>query len=92
PYNFDYPPEIDPHWRDQPVSAADHREKAIRAFSDLVASLNKGRPLPLYFTEFGWSTASTGLTQVDETTQADYLARGFLIFLDARLGGVPLKS
>ncbi len=93
PYNVDSPPEVDPHWRGAPVTDPDQREKALQAFWKQIEGWNKtGKRLDLFFTEFGWNTATTGRAHVDEATQADYLARSFLIFQDVRLKGVPLRS
>jgi hypothetical protein len=93
PYNVDSPPEIDPQWRGAPASDPDHREKALHAFWVEVAKWNTtGRPLALYFTEFGYNTASQGRGHVDENKQADYLSRCILIFQDVRLRGLPLAS
>jgi Cellulase (glycosyl hydrolase family 5) len=93
PYNVDSPPEIDPQWRGAPASDPDHREKALHAFWAEVAKWNTtGRPLALYFTEFGYNTASQGRGHVDENKQADYLSRCILIFQDVRLHGLPLAS
>lgn len=93
PYNVDSPPEIDPHWRGAPATDPDQREKALQAFWKQIESWNRsGKKLDLFFTEFGWNTATTGRARVDEATQADYLARSFMIFQDVRLRGVPLRS
>jgi Cellulase (glycosyl hydrolase family 5) len=93
PYNVDSPPEIDPQWRGTPASDPDHREKALHAFWAEVAKWNTtGRPLTLYFTEFGYNTASQGRGHVDENKQADYLSRCILIFQDVRIHGLPLAS
>jgi hypothetical protein len=63
------------------------------AFWDQVKKWNIGnRKLDLFFTEFGWNTATKGVAHVDEATQADYLARSYFIFQDVRLKGVPLRS
>jgi hypothetical protein len=93
PYNVDWPPEIDPHWRGAPTTDPEHREKALRAFWALVGTWNTtGKPLTLHFTEFGYNTAATGIGHVDEDKQANYLSRCFLIFQDACLRGVPIAS
>lgn len=93
PYNVDSPPEADPHWRGAPATDPDQREKALHAFWKQIENWNKsGKKLDLFFTEFGWNTATAGRAHVDEATQADYLARSFMIFQDVRLRGVPLRS
>jgi hypothetical protein len=93
PYNVDAPPEIDPQWRGAPASDPDHREKALHAFWAEIAKWNTtGRPLTLYFTEFGYNTATQGRGHVDESKQADYLSRCMLIFQDVRLRGLPLAG
>jgi hypothetical protein len=95
PYNVDAPPEIDPQWRGAPTSDPDHREKALHAFwAEVVKWNTTGRPLTLYFTEFGYNTAikGRGWGHVDENKQADYLRRCILIFQDVRLRGVPLEG
>ena len=93
PYNVDAPPEIDPQWRGVPTSDPDHREKALHAFWAEIAKWNTtGRPLTLYFTEFGYNTATQGRGHVDESKQADYLSRSMLIFQDVRLRGLPLAG
>jgi hypothetical protein len=93
PYNVDAPPETDPQWRGAPVSDPDHREKALHAFWAEVSKWNTtGRPLALYFTEFGYNTATQGRGHVDESKQADYLSRSILIFQDVRLRGLPLAG
>ena len=93
PYNVDVPPEIDPHWRGAPGSDPDHREKALHAFwAEVVKWNTTGRPLTLYFTEFGYNTATQGRGHVDENKQADYLSRCILILQDVRLRGVPLEG
>jgi hypothetical protein len=93
PYNVDWPPEVDPHWTGLPKQDPEHREKALRAFWDLVGTWNTtGKPLTLHFTEFGYNTATTGIGHVTEDQQANYLSRCFFIFQDVRLRGVPLES
>ena len=93
PYNVDAPPELDPQWRGAPASDPDHREKALQAFWAEVSKWNTtGRPLTLYFTEFGYNTATQGRGHVEEDKQADYLSRCILIFQDVRLHGVPLAG
>jgi hypothetical protein len=95
PYNVDAPPEIDPQWRGAPGSDPDHREKALHAFWAEIGRWNTtGRPLTLYFTEFGYNTATKGRGwgHVDENKQADYLSRCILIFQDVRLRGLPLEG
>lgn len=92
PYSVDMPPEVDPHWKGAPQTDMDHRQKALFAFEKMVTDLNGGKPLDLYFTEFGWNTATTGVGHVSEATQADYLGRMLLIYLDTRLKGVPIHS
>ena len=93
PYNVDAPPETDPQWRGAPASDLDHREKALHAFWAEVSKWNTtGRPLALYFTEFGYNTATQGRGHVDESKQADYLSRSILIFQDVRLRGLPLAG
>jgi hypothetical protein len=93
PYNVDAPPEVDPQWRGAPANDPDHREKALHAFWAEVSKWNAtGRSLALYFTEFGYNTATKGRGHVDESKQADYLSRCVLIFQDARLRGLPLAA
>lgn len=96
PYSQVFPPEIDNLWRVAPITDPNHREKALKAYWDLVQSYNPtAKPLTLAFTEFGWST---GLSVEDfrvhsEPGQADYLSRNFMIFMDSRLrDGVPITD
>jgi hypothetical protein len=93
PYNVDQLPEVDPHWTGAAKTEPNHRERALHAFWDLVQGWNTtGKPLVLSFTEFGYNTATTGTGHTSEIRQANYLSRCFLIFLDARLRGLPLES
>lgn len=92
PYSVDMAPEVDPHWKGAPQTDLDHRQKALFAFEKMVTDLNGGKPLDLYFTEYGWNTATTGVGHVSEATQADYVGRMLLIYLDTRLRGVPIHS
>jgi hypothetical protein len=94
PYNKVHPPEADPH-RDGGIETdPDGLQKAIAAFWDLVELENDtGRPLTLWFTELGYSAGSTGLAGIDdEQLQADYLSRLMLLYMDARLQGIPLEA
>lgn len=92
PYNFSMPPEADLNWKGAPQADPDHLQKALFAFENRIRSWNDQKPLDLYFTELGWNTSSQGLSHVDEKTQADYLGRLLLIYLDSRLKGLPLQS
>lgn len=91
PYNVSKPPEIDPHWNGATTKDPDRRGPALRAFWAQISEWNRNhRPLKLIFTEYGYSTAQKPV--IAELTQADYVSRSSLIYMDARLSGVPIAS
>lgn len=94
PYNTRQPPEVDPFFSGATKTDPRNNEKAIEAYWRRVSTLNKsGRPLKLYFTEYGYSTSPSGLGAVgSEERQADWLSRLVLIYQDLRLRGVPLEA
>ena len=93
PYNEDFAPEIDPHWRGAPITDLNQREGALRAYWAMVQGYNfAAKPLSLWFSEFGWNTALKTSGHVNEQQQADFLTRSYMIFMDVRLRGVPLEA
>lgn len=53
-------------------------EYAYTGYREVRASmLANGDDKPIWFTEFGWSTGSSGSCTVDEPTQASYLTRAY---------------
>lgn len=94
PYNKKAPPETDPHFTGAPEEDPNHMDLALDAWWARVreAAPDK-KDLKLYFTEFGYSSADEGLAGIgSEERQADYLSRLMMIFLDARLRGIPLEG
>jgi hypothetical protein len=69
-------------------------EQSIIEWWQMIQKYNSGkRPLSLYFTEVGYSSGKGGLFGVDTVErQAEYLSRMYLIFLQAKLLGVPLEA
>lgn len=69
-------------------------DKEIRAWLDLAAKHTpKGKRLPLYLTEIGYSVSHQGYSNVpSEERQADYITRLWLVLLGVQLDGVPLKA
>ncbi len=76
-------------------------ETEIMDFWAMIQKYNKdNRELGLYFTEFGYSSGNgkgafapeqaQGISSID--LQADYLSRIILVFLDARLKGIPVNG
>jgi hypothetical protein len=94
PYNKTLPPEFDPFFEGGKSSDPEHYEKAVHAFWNLLQSYNRqGKPLDLYFTEFGYSSNSKGMFSVDgEDKQADYLSRLLMLHQDLRIHGIPLMA
>lgn len=95
PYNRHNPPEDDPHFgkKDGPVT-----DDIADAFADFWSEIDKakpkGKPLSLFITETGYSSAiSDPLGLGSESQQADYLSRAMLIYLDLRVSGVaPIEA
>ena len=95
PYNLRVPPEIDPH-----MASVKNKDElpltlAIQGFWKEVQGFNsKGRPLNLYFTELGYSSAPNGIAGIgDEVLQAKYLTRLMSIYVDVRVRyGIPLNG
>jgi Glycosyl hydrolases family 39 len=94
PYNTTAPPEVDPYFKGAAPDDPRHLEKAVHAFWDSIEGMNSGkRPLKLYYTELGYSTASKGLAAIGSPErQADYLSRLMMVHQDLRLRGIPLEA
>ncbi|MEZ2129497.1 MULTISPECIES: hypothetical protein [unclassified Sinorhizobium] len=93
PYSTGKPPEVDPHL--PPANDFGQRQRAIGAFWKDVQKYNKdGRPLQLYFTEFGYSSSKEGLNAVgSELLKAKYLSRTLALFADVRIRQIaPLEA
>jgi hypothetical protein len=94
PYNTTAPPEVDPYYKGAVAGDPRHLEKAVHAFWDMIEGMNRGkRPLKLYYTELGYSTAPKGLAAIGSPEkQADYLSRLMMLHQDLRLRGIPLEA
>jgi hypothetical protein len=94
PYNTTAPPEVDPYYQGAAADDPRHLEKAVRAFWGMIEGMNRGkRPLKLYYTELGYSTAPKGLAAIGSPErQADYLSRLTMVHQDLRLRGIPLEA
>jgi len=94
PYNTTNPPETDPHYTGAPAEAPNHRDLALDAWWAHIKSIKpEGKDLKVYFTEFGYSSVDEGIAGIgSEKLQADYLSRLMMIFLDARLRGIPVEG
>lgn len=67
--------------------------KEIRGWLQLVAKYSKGRVLPFYISEIGYSVSNNGYSRVEsEARQADYLTRMMLVLFGLRLEGVPIEA
>jgi hypothetical protein len=69
-------------------------EKEILYVWDFIQKYNKtNKPLRMYFTEIGYSSASVGFNSVGNVDrQADYLSRLMLLLFNLRLEGYPLDG
>lgn len=95
PYNLKAPPEQDPHLSIAATSPNTQLGQAIASFWGEVQSYNQAhKPLKLYFTELGYSSAPNGIAGIgDEVLQAKYLTRLMAIYLDARARQkIPLEA
>ncbi|WP_346911901.1 hypothetical protein [uncultured Roseibium sp.] len=95
PYTKRKPPEDDPHFNSVPGDDLLDVEEAFINFNNEIQSrAPNGKKLGILLTEFGYSSSESGSHGVgSEKTQADYLSRSILIYIDLNVRhNIPIEA